>query len=122
MNDKTEYLAFILIGAGSTWGRDTDKEKAIASALDQLRGWDQYFDVYDREVRVNVIDVTGFDDLIWDYEGVHGAIPGGHTDGYQKIDRPIERITRRSPPKRKPTAKQKRGAKYHSTSLRDFGA
>ena len=99
----TEYIAFILIGAGSTWGRSKDKEEAITEALNQLRGWDQYYDVYDKDVRVNIMDATGYDEVSWDDDGMYGKREGG--DGkYENISRPIERITRRSPPKKRKTA------------------
>lgn len=100
----SDYIAFILIGAGSTWGRSPDKEEAITEALNQLRGWDQYFDVYDVDTRVNIIDATGFDEVIWDDDGFYGVPKGGHTENYQKIDCPVERITRRSPAKKKKRA------------------
>jgi hypothetical protein len=99
----TEYIAFVLIGAGSTWGRSKDKEEAITEALNQLRGWDQYYDVYDKDVRVNIMDATGYDEVSWDDNGMYGTREGG--DGkYENIDRPIERITRRAPPKKRKTA------------------
>lgn len=98
----TDYIAFILVGAGSAWGRSSDKEEAINNALKQLRGWDKYFEVYDVDVHINVIEVSGYDDVIWDDFGIHGK----RTDAsdYEKIDRPVEKVIRRTPPKKRKAA------------------
>jgi hypothetical protein len=49
------------------------------------------------------MDATGYDEVSWDDNGMYGTREGG--DGkYENIDRPIERITRRTPPKKRKIA------------------
>jgi hypothetical protein len=95
---KPDYLAIILIGTGSSWGRSSDKEAAIQNAIKSYRDWDCYFKVADTDVTVNVIDVQGYGDCSW------GAYPGGWMYGkneatgeQEKVDRPVEQVTRRTP-------------------------
>jgi hypothetical protein len=95
---EPDYLAVILIGGGSSYGRAPDKEKAIAFAVRALRDWNRLFDVSNVDVVVNVIDVQGYSDCQW----------GGHPDGwmrgkseatgeYEPIKRIAETVTRRTP-------------------------
>lgn len=101
-----DYLAIILIGGGSSWGRSPDKEDAISNAIAALKDWDDFFDVSGVEVNINVIDVIGYSDCSW------GGYPGGWMHGKNEatgmdeaIKRPIEKIKRMTP-----RWKRKRGA------------
>jgi hypothetical protein len=98
----TDYLAVISIGAGSSFGRASDKEEAIKLAIRNYRDWDHLFVVSDTDVVLNVVDVQGYGQCSW------GAYPGGWLYGtneatgkHEKIDRPVEHITRRTPKWRK---------------------
>lgn len=96
---KKEWLAWVNVGAGCSWSRYPSKRGAIQAAVRMLRDWEKLYDVWDKEVTVHVIEVTGFADLVWDYEGVHG-VPEGATDGkYITIARTIEHEKRKTPPK-----------------------
>ena len=97
MQTEHDYLAFILIGAGSSYGRATDKETAIKEALRSLRDWKHLYKVSDVDVVLNVVDVQGYDRVTFAYDGVFGvpeATPGAKG---QRIDREIERVERRRP-------------------------
>lgn len=120
-NKKQDWLAWIEIGAGSTWGRSDTKSHAIIYAVHGLKDWDKLYDVWDKEVTVHVIEVTGYGDVIWDYEGVHGVPVVATEDKYVKIERPVERVKERTKPK-PPAVKQKRATGYSGTGLRDFKA
>lgn len=94
----SDWLAVILIGGGSSFGRDANREKAIDLAVRHFRDWDHLFAVADREVKVNVVNVTGYSDLTW------GAFPSGWLHGVnnathadEPINRPVEIVVRRTP-------------------------
>lgn len=102
--DTTErdYLAVILIGSGSSWGRSPDKEDAIKRALRAYRDWDSLFDIYDKDVLINVVNVAGYSDCRW------GGYPGGWmygkneaTGADEPIKRKIEHVTRRMEKRRR---------------------
>jgi len=93
-----DYLAVVLIGGGSSWGRAPDKEAAIQRAMKALKDWTIYFDLSNTEVEINVIDVAGYSDCNW------GGNPGGWLHGTniktgqdEAIKRPIEIVKRRTP-------------------------
>jgi hypothetical protein len=91
----SDYLAYILIGGGSAWGRSESREAAISFAIKSLKDWNTYYDVSDKEVTVCVIDVSGYDEVVWEYNDVSGKKPGAKK--FEKIDRPIEREKRQTP-------------------------
>jgi hypothetical protein len=95
---KPDYLAVILIGGGSSWGRAPDKEEAIKRAMKALKEWTIYFDLSNIEVGINVIDVAGYSDCRW------GSNPDGWLHGTntktgkdEAIKRPIELVKRTTP-------------------------
>ena len=53
MTNSHDYLAVILIGGGSSWGRSPDKEEAIRRAIANYRDWDVYYKVANTEVIIN---------------------------------------------------------------------
>jgi hypothetical protein len=91
----SDYLAIIRIGGGSSWGRASNKEKAITTALKALRDWQSLFEVSDIEVVVNVVDVEGYDVVQWHVDGFHGKKPGADT--FEKFNPPLEYTNRRTP-------------------------
>lgn len=97
MPQQHDYLAFILIGAGSAYGRGPDKEAAIKTAIKELRGWRQFYKVDDVDVVVNVIDVNGYDTVIWGYDGVWGVPEGNPEAPKEEVKAPIERVERHTP-------------------------
>lgn len=114
---QKEWLAWIEIGAGSSWSRQFSKEDAIERTLKLLKDWDRLYDVYDQDVVVHVVEVTGYDDLVWGYEGVHGVREGDEEGKYTTVPYTIEHLKRRTPPKAKT---KKKSTDYRSTSLCDF--
>ena len=113
-----DYLAWIEIGGGSSWCRMPKEEDAIYCAINRLKDWDRLFDVYEKPVTVHTIEVTGYADLIWDYEGVYGVPEGSEDEKYIKIDRPMAHHKRTTPAKF--YAKKRKASGYKSNSLRDF--
>jgi hypothetical protein len=72
----TEYLAYVLIGGGSAWGRSEGKEAAIDLAIKSLKDWNTYYDVSDKEVTVRVVEITGYDEVVWEDNEISGKKPG----------------------------------------------
>jgi|KBSMisStaDraftv2_1062788.scaffolds.fasta_scaffold00048_58 hypothetical protein len=95
MTNSHDYLAVILIGGGSSWGRSPDKEEAIRRAIANYRDWDVYYKVANTEVIINVTDVQGYSTVAWNDRGMHGKNEATGKD--ETIDRPIERVTRTTP-------------------------
>lgn len=90
-----DYLAIVLIGGGSSWGRSPDKEKAIENCIRSLRDWDRFYKVSDVDVEINVIDVIGYDEVSWSSNRFHAKKEG--SDQWEQVDFPIERIVRHTP-------------------------
>jgi hypothetical protein len=102
MDTKQDFIAIILIGGGSSYGRAPDKETAIKHALRSLRDWAGLFKVDGVEVGINVVDVTGYGDLYWgSYPNgwLHGT--NGETGEEEVIDRPVETVKHFTPERRK---------------------
>jgi hypothetical protein len=87
--EEHDYLAVILVGGGSVYGRAANRERAIANAIKIYKSDIGEILEIKRgdEVVVNVIDVAPHDEIDWDYTGFYV--------GQMKIDRPVE-IVRRS--------------------------
>ncbi len=96
-----EWLAWINIGTGCCWTRQRRKEWAIDTATKLLKDWDRLYDIYDKEVTVHVVEVTGYGDLVWDYEGVHGVPEGGEEGKYTAVPYKVEHVKAQSPSKPK---------------------
>ncbi|USM11507.1 hypothetical protein vBCbaSRXM_62 [Citromicrobium phage vB_CbaS-RXM] len=92
MNAKTatetrDYLAIILVGAGSSYARGPDKEDVVKRVMKIVfSDWKSLFDLKGQTVSVNLYDVTGHDDVYWEARGVFAA--PDHT--------PIERLELRN--------------------------
>lgn len=97
MTGKPDWLAFILIGAGSSYGRGPDKEEAIKNAIRSLRDFSSLYKVADVDVVLNVIDVQGYDTVTWAHDGVFGRPEGKPEAKAERIDREIERVERHTP-------------------------
>lgn len=91
----TEYLAYILIGGGSAWGRSENKEAAISFAVKSLKDWQTFYKVEDTDVTVRVVEITGYDEVVWEYDKISGKKPGA--EKFEPIGNPIERVTRHTP-------------------------
>lgn len=71
-NEKKDYLAVILIGAGSSYARGPDREDCIARVKKMVvQDWSSLFEVAGKEATVNVVDVTGHEKVWWDHSGFH---------------------------------------------------
>lgn len=96
--ESHDYLAIIRMGVGSAHGRSPDKEKAIAYCIQELKHWGHLFDVADKEVTINVVDVIGYGDCDWgDYPDhwLHGTNEATGKD--EAIRRDVEKVKRRTP-------------------------
>lgn len=102
MQTEHDYLAFILIGGGSSYGRSPDKEKAIDNCLRALKDWSHLFEVDDVDVVLNVVDVIGYNTVAWGHDGVRGWKEGEPQDGKaERITAEIERVERHTAPAKK---------------------
>jgi len=92
---KPDYLAVILVGGGSAWGRSHSKDEAIKNALRAYkRDWGTLLKIAKGDqVVLNVLDVAPHDQVSWDHQGWWGKVG----DDYEKLDRKIEHIERRVP-------------------------
>jgi hypothetical protein len=71
---KRDWLAIILIGAGSSYARGPDREDTIDRVVRiAASDWGGLYDLSEKEAVVNVYVVTGFDSVWWDTRGVHTA-------------------------------------------------
>lgn len=87
----TDYIATILIGGGSSYGRSHDKEEAIKTCLRIFKAdWGKMFGIKKgAPVTVNVVDVFPHNEVAWD--------PRGFWVGDEPLTRKIEKIERRVP-------------------------
>lgn len=69
---KKDYLAIIRIGGGSTYGRDGNIFDAVESAVRIcILDCHRYYQLEGRTLSVQVLDVTGRDELTWDDHNVY---------------------------------------------------
>ncbi len=69
-----DYLAIVLIGGGSSFGRHSDPDEVVSLATEFLvSDWGHLYKLDGVEVKVNLYDVTGNDQVWWDDCGVHSA-------------------------------------------------
>lgn len=81
-----DYLAVILVGAGSSWARGPDKADCIARVKKSVvDDWSSLFELRGKEATVNVVDVTGHDEVWWDHQGFH-------VEGNYNPELPIEQV------------------------------
>ena len=100
MNTKKDYLAIILVGAGSSYARGPDKQDCIERVQRiAVADWSSLFDLAGKEATVNVFDVTGHEKVWWDSRGVHT-----HDDPAQDAELPSEQIKVTLPSKRRARA------------------
>lgn len=67
-----DFLAIILVGAGSSFARGPDKADCIARVKKIAKSdWSTLFDLAGKKATINVVDVTGHDEVWWDSRGVH---------------------------------------------------
>lgn len=83
---RPDFLAIIVVGAGSSYARGPDRTDCIERVKRTVvSDWKTLFDLAGKEVTVNVVDVTGYDDLWWDSRGVH-------IEGHPDVALPIEQV------------------------------
>lgn len=69
---ERDFIAIILIGAGSSWARGPDRDDCIERVKrSAVSDWETIFDLAGKEATVNVVDATGHDEVWWDSTGVH---------------------------------------------------
>jgi hypothetical protein len=70
-SNPKEYLAIILMGAGSSYARGHDRQESIDRvAKIAASDWSGLFDLDGKEAIVNVYDVTGRTEIWWEARGV----------------------------------------------------
>jgi hypothetical protein len=81
-----DFLAIIMVGAGSSYARGPDREDCIERVKRTVvSDWQTLFDLGGKEATVNVVDVTGHDEVWWDSRGVH-------VEGQPELALPIEQV------------------------------
>lgn len=70
---RTDYIAVILIGCGSSHGRSTDRDKAIAGCHAYLSDWKDLFAVKGHAFTAIVLDVFGYGEVQWSHRGFRGV-------------------------------------------------
>ncbi len=71
---KRDFLALVMIGAGSSYARGPDKDDCVKRCASIAHSdWGSLYDMDGKELTINVFDVTGYDKLWWDSRGVHIA-------------------------------------------------
>ena len=93
-----DWLAIVMIGAGSSYARGPDREDTIERVLRLAASdWGGLYDLSDQPVSVNVYDVTGFEKVWWDSRGVHTA-----DDPKDDAELPYELVERKFPKAKRP--------------------
>jgi hypothetical protein len=83
---KKDYIAILLVGAGSSYARGPDKQDCIDRVGKiAVSDWSSLFDLRGKEATVNVVDVTGHEQVWWDARGVH-------VEGKPDLALPIEQV------------------------------
>lgn len=70
MTTEKDFLAFVQIGAGGSWGRGPTEEKALEHCANSLRDWKHLIDITGKDVEVGLYDVTGYDSVAMGSNGV----------------------------------------------------
>ena len=117
---KKDYIAIIYIMGGSSYGRADTIQEAVDNAARAFTGdWGSMFDVFGHECPVNVFDVTGFDQIVWDHSGTYAPGPDDN-DADNKSGRhyfECRRVVRVDIPKLR-----KNGNRYGPTYRRNLSA
>lgn len=86
----SDFLAIALIGAGSSWARSPDKERAIQDCVEHLiEDWSDLYRLEGMVKTVTVFNVEGHNTVWWDERGVHGDNPDAAeiaVEEYREID------------------------------------
>lgn len=76
---ERDFLAIVLIGAGSSYGRASTEDEAVRLATNCLvSDWSHLYNLIGAEVKVNLYEVTGNDQVWWDDCGVHADNEAEH--------------------------------------------
>ena len=83
---RPDFLAIIMVGAGSSYARGPDRQDCIERVKRAaVSDWQTLFDLAGKEATVNVVEVTGHDSVWWDSVGVH-------VEGQPDLALPIEQV------------------------------
>lgn len=83
---ERDFLAIIMVGAGSSFARGPDRDDVVARVKRTVvSDWSSLFDLKGKEATVNLVDVTGHDEVWWDDRGVH-------VEGNPEPSLPVERV------------------------------
>lgn len=83
---RRDFLAIIMIGAGSSYARGPDREDCIKRVKRiAVSDWGSIFKLKGEEATVNVVEVTGHESVWLDSRGVH-------VEGKPDLALPIEQV------------------------------
>tara|TARA_R100000995_G_scaffold18469_1_gene7563 strand:+ start:3958 stop:4347 length:390 start_codon:yes stop_codon:yes gene_type:complete len=72
---KTQYLSFVSIGGGSSWGYGDTPCEAVEQMLMALTDWTTYYDLSEVNIYSAIYDVTEYDGAwIADHRGLYGKV------------------------------------------------
>ena len=96
---ETDYLAFVSIMGGGSLARGESLVDTVQRCLNiTICDWGSMFKLDDAEMKINVFDVTGFDQVAWGADGIHGW---NEDEGIPKTDisdRALPQVTFKTPP------------------------
>jgi len=99
MNTQKDYLAcFNISGGAGSWARNPDKSEAIKKCLHiSVSDWQNLYRLYDAQMSIMVFNVTGYDDIRYGGEYIHGYKKGFETK--HDLSDKLEQIVRvKTPP------------------------
>lgn len=81
------YLAIALIGAGSSYGRSSDREDAIEICKHRVeQDWSSLYDLDGQPCGINVFEVPDNERVWWDHAGVHGENANRESREYERLE------------------------------------
>ena len=71
---KKEYLSYITMGSGSSWGYGETPAEALASMLISVKDWTMYYKLSEWPIMSYIFDVSKHEGFSADVRGVFGKI------------------------------------------------
>jgi hypothetical protein len=81
MTMQKDYLSYVSIGGGSSWGYGETPAEAVANMLGSLKDWTMYYDLSETNVYSAIYDVADYAGFSADHRGLYGSLGDGtYTD------------------------------------------
>jgi len=87
MTMQKNYLSYVSIGGGSSWGYGETPAEAVANMLGSLKDWTMYYDLSETNVYSAIYDIAEYAGFSADHRGLYGKLAD---DSY--TDDPLEPI------------------------------